>query len=98
MSSAAASAHAASAAPAAASALPDMEAIKARVREIAAQATPQKISKPPTQSAIAKKKMEQFKNILTGKAHPKGKSSSFRYDSGVSDSRIGREFVHGRGQ
>jgi hypothetical protein len=97
MSSAAASAHAASAAAApaaAASALPDMKAIKARVDAIAAQATTPKktISKKPKITSAQK----HFEKVLAGKAtHSKGKSS-FRHDSGVSDSRIGQAFVHGQ--
>ena len=95
---------AASAAAAAASTPPpaatheDLKRIFERVKAIAAKSadTPQKISKPPTQSAIDKIKQKQFKNILAGKAtHSKGKSA-FRHDSGQSDSRIGQSFVYGK--
>lgn len=79
----------------AASALPDMEAIKARVREIAAQATTPKktISKKPKITSAQK----HFEKVLAGKATHSSKSS-FRHDSGLSDPRIGQTFVHGRGQ
>jgi hypothetical protein len=78
----------------AASAFPDdMEAIKARVREIAAQATTPKktISKKPKITSAQK----HFEKVLAGKATHSSKSS-FRHDSGVSDSRIGQKFVHGQ--
>ena len=87
-----------SAAAASAATHEDLAAIFKRVKEIAAKSadTPQKISKPPTQSAIDKIKQKQFKNILAGKAtHSKGKSA-FRHDSGQSDSRIGQSFVYGK--
>ena len=92
--------RAASAPPAASAAATheDLAAIFKRVKEIAAKSadTPQKISKPPTQSAIDKIKQKQFKNILAGKAtHSKGKSA-FRHDSGQSDSHKGYSFVHGK--
>ena len=76
----------------------DLKRIFERVKAIAAKSadTPQKISKPPTQSAIDKIKQKQFKNILAGKAtHSKGKSA-FRHDSGQSDSHKGYSFVHGK--
>uniref|UniRef100_A0A6C0M5T8 Uncharacterized protein n=1 Tax=viral metagenome TaxID=1070528 RepID=A0A6C0M5T8_9ZZZZ len=91
------SAAAASAAPPPPATHDDLAAIFERVKAIAAkaaEATPQKISKPPTQSAIDKIKKKQFENILAGKTRSKDKSA-FRHDSGQSDPRIGRSFVHG---
>jgi|LauGreDrversion4_2_1035121.scaffolds.fasta_scaffold206842_3 hypothetical protein len=74
----------------------DLKRIFEKVRMIAAKSadTPQKISKPPTQSAIDNIKKKQFKNILAGKTRSKGKSA-FRHDSGQSDSHIGHSFVYG---
>ena len=76
-----------------ASAFPDMEAIKARVREIAAQATTPKktISKKPKITSAQK----HFEKVLAGKANHSSKSS-FRYDSGVSDPHIAHKFVYGQ--
>ncbi len=96
----AASAASAPAASAASAAAPraathaDLADIFKRVNAIAAQATPQKISKPQTKSAVEKKKLKYLNDVLAGKVtHSKGKSA-FRYDSGVSDPLKGQEFVH----
>ena len=71
----------------------DLEAIFKRVNVIAAQATPQKISKRKTKSALDIQR-DKLNNILAGKVtHSKGKSS-FRPDSFESDSRLGQTFVH----
>lgn len=97
---AAAHAHAAPLASAAASASrpatrEDLEAIFKKVKVIAAQATPQKISKRKTKSAIDIQR-DKLNNILAGKVtHSKGKSS-FRHDSGQRDSHIGQSFVYGK--
>jgi hypothetical protein len=89
----AAAASAASAASPPAATHADLAAIFKRVNVIAAQATPQKISKRKTKSALDIQR-DKLNNILAGKAtHSKGKSS-FRPDSFESDSRLGQTFVH----
>jgi hypothetical protein len=70
----AASAPPAAAAPRAATHA-DLADIFKRVNAIAAQATPQKISKPQTQSASIKKKIKYLNDVLAGKVKHSNKSA-----------------------
>jgi hypothetical protein len=58
-----------------------------------AKATPQKISKPPSQSAIEKKKKKEFNKVLAGRAKQSSKSS-YKHKSGVVDPFLSQQFLH----